>query len=502
MANRRSFSRIIVMPTKQIASSTLWQLSSQIVMAALSILTVKFVAIGLSKELAGNYNSAYGYLQLFGILADFGLYAVGVREMARAKDRASVLGALMIIRTGILLFSLALALLLVWLLPQWRGTPLPLSVSIAALVPLFTLLAGILRTVFQVHHRMQYVFAAEVTQRIITTGLVALFIIAGVRGSKDTGILYTFLFIGGVGACVLMLISFAAALRFEKIRWHIDRSIIASVLRQSIPFGAAFLCMALYRQFDVTMIALLRPDFEIQNAEYGFVLRMVEMGYVIPTFLLNSVLPTLSEHDDRGEDTRDLLGKTLIVLLLLGTIAALFCIFWSRPLVQLLTTDAYLSTRTKYGSDTALMLMGLPVFLNGLVQYGFYVLLNRGRSKPLVIMLGAAAIISLGMNAVLIPLYGYVGATITSNVIHVLLASTLMIAALRTMPAKLPAHALTKIFLFACVLGTGLWKTAPLLSSEIPTVFGLIAATIAMGIIMFIFRIHTVFLSTKTAGIS
>ena len=42
-------------------------------MASLSILTTKFVAIGLTKELAGNYNSAYGYLQLFGILADFGL---------------------------------------------------------------------------------------------------------------------------------------------------------------------------------------------------------------------------------------------------------------------------------------------------------------------------------------------------------------------------------------------------------------------------------------------
>ncbi len=497
MALWRSFSRIIVMPTKQIASSTLWQLGSQIVMAALSILTVKFVAIGLSKELAGNYNSAYGFLQLFGILADFGLYAVGVREMARAKDRSAVLGALMIIRSVILFLSLALALVLVWLLPQWRGTPLPLSVTIAALVPLFALLAGILRTVFQVHHRMQYVFIAEVTHRLITTGLITLFIIGGVRGSTDLRILYSFLLIGGIGAFVLLIISALAAGHFEKIQWNVDRKVMKSILRQSIPFGAAFLCMALYRQLDVTMIALLRPDFEIQNAEYGFVLRMVEMGYVIPTFLLNSVLPTLSERDGRGEDTRELLGKTLIVLLLLGVIAALFCIFWSRPLVQLLTTDAYLSTPEKFGSDTALMLMGLPVFLNGLVQYGFYVLLNRGRSKPLVIILGLAAILSIGLNFLFISSHGYIGATITSNIIHLLLAVTLMVAAQRTMPAKLSMQSLIKIFLFACVLGTGLWKVAPFLKSEIPTVMGLIAATIGMGIIMFLLRIHTIFLSKK-----
>ena len=310
-------------------------------MAALSILTVKFVAIGLSKELAGNYNSAYGFLQLFGILADFGLYAVGVREMARAKDRSMVLGALIIIRSVILILSLALALALIWLLPQWQGTPLPLSVSIAALVPFFTLLAGILRTVFQVHYKMQCVFVAEVTQRVITTGLIGLFIVVGIRTSDDTGILYSFLLIGGVGSFVLFLISLIAAGRMEHIRWNADRAVIISILRQSIPFGAAFLCMALYRQLDVTMIALLRPDFEIQNAEYGFVLRMVEMGYIIPTFLLNSVLPTLSERDGRGEGTAVLLGKTLMILLFLGTTAALFLLLYGllRFLIEYLRME-------------------------------------------------------------------------------------------------------------------------------------------------------------------
>ena len=482
------------MPTRQIASSTLWQLSSQIVMAALSILTVKFVAIGLTKELAGNYNSAYGFLQLFGILADFGLYAVGVREMARAKDRSMILGALIVIRSGILILSLTLALVLIWLLPQWQGTPLPLSVTIAALVPFFTLLAGILRTVFQVHYKMQVIFVAEVTQRIITTVLIGLFIVAGVRMSHNTGILYAFLLIGGLGAIVLFLISLNAARRFEHIRWNADRAVITSLLRQSIPFGAAFLCMALYRQLDVTMIALLRPDFEIQNAEYGFVLRMVEMGYVIPTFLLNSVLPTLSDKDERGEDTAVLLGKTLMILLLLGTIAGLFCVFWSRPLVQLLTTDAYLSTPGKYGSDTALMLMGLPVFLNGLVQYGFYVLLNRGRSKPLIVILGLGAVLSIGLNYTLIPLYGYIGATITSNIVHVLLAVALMIAALRTMPVKFPLSSFVKILFFAWVLGMGLWGFAPLLSNELSTVIGLSTATAGMAILIPLLGIHTMFL--------
>ena len=67
-------------------------------MALLSAVSAKFVAMALSQELAGHYNSVYSYLQIFAILADFGLYAVSVREVSAAKDKAKVLGALMTIR--------------------------------------------------------------------------------------------------------------------------------------------------------------------------------------------------------------------------------------------------------------------------------------------------------------------------------------------------------------------------------------------------------------------
>ena len=302
------------MSSKQIATSTLWQMGSQIVMAALSILTVKFVAIGLTQELAGNYNSAYGYLQLFGILADFGLYAVAVREVSKATDKEKVLGALLVLRTIILLLSLGAAILFVWVMPQWKGTPLPMSVMIASLVPFFTLLAGIIRTVFQVNYKMHFVFIAEVTQRILTTGLIGTFIILGVRQSTDVFHLHMMLLFGGIGAGFLFLVSLFYGGRFMHIRPTFDIEIIKRLLKLAAPFGLAYLCLAFYRQFDITLIALLREDFELQNAYYGFVVRMADMGFILPTFLLNSTLPILSERDAKGEDTSALLGKTFMMM--------------------------------------------------------------------------------------------------------------------------------------------------------------------------------------------
>jgi O-antigen/teichoic acid export membrane protein len=478
------------MPSKQIATSTLWQMASQITMAALSILTVKFVAIGLTKELAGSYNSAYGYLQLFGILADFGLYAVSVREVSKAKDKAKVLGALIVLRTIILMISLSAALLFVWFMPQWKGTPLPMSVLIASLVPFFTLLAGIIRTVFQVQYKMHYVFVAEVTQRVITTALIGSFIVLGVRQSTDLQHLHMMLFFGGVGAFVLFAISLFYGNRLMKIRPTIDRGLIKDLAKKAAPFGLAYLCLAFYRQFDITMIALLRPDFQLQNAYYGFVVRMADMAFLLPTFLLNSILPILSERDHKGEDTRALLGKTFIAILLIGVVAFLFAALWSRPLIALLTTPQYLSTAMRPGSDTALRLVSIPFLLNGVILYSFYVLLNRHVWKRLTLSLFFAAVVSLSLNFILIPIHGFVGAAYTSIVVHVLLAAMLLPQALKEMPMRLDRNLIRQLALFGLILGLGLSLFRPILVNELSTVIGLIAMTVLMGTLAWTLRLH------------
>jgi O-antigen/teichoic acid export membrane protein len=470
-------------PTRSIASSTLWQFASQLIMAALSVVTVKLVAIGLTKELAGIYNSSYGFLQIFGILADFGLYAVAVRELSRAEDRERVLGTLIVLRTIIMALSLGSALLIVWVVPAWHGTPLPLGVSIAAFVPAFTLLAGILRTVFQVEHRMQYVFIAEVIQRIVTVSAIAALVILGVRQSTDVWMCYAFLAIGGAGSLVLFVLSFISARKFLPIRPRWDAPLLRSTLRTAAPYGFAFLCVALYRQSDVGLIALLRPDYELQNASYGFVQRMMDMAYLLPTFLLNSTLPGLSA---RGGEERapTVLGKTLVIILAIGVVSFLFAALWSRPLMSLLTTPAYLSGDGQAGADTALKMLALPMFCNGIILFGFYVLLTRHAWKPLVACMSIGVIVALSLNLLLIPRWGFVGAATTSIVVHILLSLLLLPAGLWHQHVRMPSGAPLRLLLFSIALGFSLWMTAPLLTSDVRTVVGLMGAGLLLAFLV------------------
>lgn len=471
--------------TRAIASSTLWQFASQILMAALSIATVKFVAIGLTKELAGTYNSAYGYLQIFGILADFGLYAVAVREVSRAQEnRQQVLGALLVLRVLILAGSLGTALLLVWLLPMWRGDPLPTAVTIAAFVPAFTLLAGVIRTVFQVHYRMHYVFIAEVTQRIITVSLIGAFIAYGVRQSADIWVCYAFLAIGGIGSLWLLVLSLFFSRKLTPVRPCWDKKLLLLLLRKAAPYGVAFFCVALYRQFDVALIALLRPDYELQNAYYGFVQRMMDMAYILPTFLLNSTLPMLSEREARGEETSGLLGRTLLIVLIIGSISLLFAALWSRPLTDLLTTEAYLSQPGRAGSDTALLLLSLPMFCNGLILFGFYSMLTKHAWRPLVASMSVGVVLSLSLNVILIPQWGFVGAATTSILVHVVLACLLLPQALRRLPVRFLGRYWLQLASFVVLLGSLLWATQSLLVSGVHTAIGLVMmGVMALGLL-------------------
>jgi O-antigen/teichoic acid export membrane protein len=469
-----------IVTRRSITTATLWQIGSQVVMAGLSVVMVKLVTIGLSKELVGSYNSAYGFLQLFGIVADFGLYAIAVRELSKAQNKPKVFGTLLAVRLCILCCSLGLALTLAWSIPAWRGTPLPLGITIAALVPFFTLLAGIIRTVFQVHFAMHYVFIAEVLQRIITTGAIAGFILYGVEGSTDVTIYYWFLLIGGIGALWLLLTSYWFGKTLMPLRIHLNAKAMREVFSQAAPYGIAFFCMALYRQSDITLIALMHTDYEVQNAYYGVVLRMVEMGYVVPTFLLNSTLPVLSENRTFGRSNALLLGKTLSALLIIGSISLVFSLFWSRPLVALLTTENYLSTAHEAGSDTALQLMSIPIFLNGIIVYGFYTLLSMHNWKHLVQTLALGAVVSIALNVTLIPTYGFIGAGITSIVVHILVASILLVVTNTLAPPLLARTFIARWLAFTVLLGGFLWLTSNALISELHTVFGLFFALLVI----------------------
>ncbi len=481
------------MNSRKIAISTGWQIASQLTMAVLSTVAVKCVALGLTKELAGLYNSAYGYLQLFAILADFGLYAVAVRELSLSKDRRATLMALLVVRLGLVLLSLGTAIVIAWLVPSWKGTPLPLGITIASLVPAFTLLIGVLRSVFQIHYVMHYVFIAEVLQRIVTVALMLSLLYFFGYENTEASTYFWYLWVGAVSATVLVICSVISARKYELPSGKISLPVIKNLLQRALPYGIAFFFIALYRQFDLTLIALLRDDFEIQNAYYGFTMRITEMAYIIPTYLLNSTLPALCVGNTT-ESQRATAGKTLFSCILLGIIAALFSFFWARPIMALLTSTAYLSTPSSIGADTLLKFSSFSMLGNSLVLYAFYVLLTMHEWKILLRRMGAGVLLSLSLNLLLIPKFGALGAVWSGIIVNSLLAIILLWPSLKVLPITWSTVWTKKLCIFTAVLGLLIAISQIFLLDTFTTIIGSICITILLFSLSAILGLHKILL--------
>lgn len=469
------------MRLRLVATSTIWQILSQATTAALSIITVKIISLTLSQEMAGYYHSAYGTLQMFGILADFGLYAIAVRELSRSENKSSMLGAIFLLRTLLTVLSLGSALAIAWLIPAWQGTPLPLAVSIAALVPAFTLFAGVFRSQLQVQYRMHWSFVAEVAQRILTAGLTFVVFWQGVRLSTDPNILYIMLGIGGLGSLLLFIISFAAVRKSMPVKLTADVGTTMRLMKKSAPYGFAFLCLAVLRQIDIPLIAVLRDDFAIQNAYYGFTQRVMEMSYLLPTLFLNSLLPLLNGQEDN--DQKSIVTRAFIASLVLGVSLLFASLLWARPLLLLMTNEAYLSTATTIGSDTALRILSFGMLGNTLVLFGFYMLLAHHAWRMLVVTLTTGALLSLMANIILIPRFGFVGAALVSSIVQCLLGALLVLQTQATVRFSIPFSMIVRLLIYIALIAALLGLTEQWLTSSLRILVGIVAAGGLMALI-------------------
>jgi len=68
--------------TKKIAVNTGWQMVGKVVGTFLGLIAIAILTRYLGRDGYGQYTTIYAFLQLFGILADFGFYIVLVKMIS------------------------------------------------------------------------------------------------------------------------------------------------------------------------------------------------------------------------------------------------------------------------------------------------------------------------------------------------------------------------------------------------------------------------------------
>jgi len=186
------------------------------------------------------------------------------------------------------------------------------------------------------------------------------------------------------------------------------------------------------------------------------------------------LLPTLSKYWDQTDKVKVInyldYSNKLFLALAIPAAGGLFIL--SQPLLRIFSTAEYMV------GGTLVLLIAIGTILNGLYQINVYIILLIKQTKWLPLLIGIAGTINIGLNLVLIPASGILGAAISTVAAYSFLAIIVAI-----WERKIMGYRMDFVFLAKVIFGT-LLMIISLSFFQINSVMSILIAIIA-GITIF-----------------
>jgi O-antigen/teichoic acid export membrane protein len=381
---------------RRVAANTAAQVAGRAGILALAAVSIALITRYLGPSSYGRYALALSYIQLFGVLADVGLFTIVVREISKRPEQTSrLVGNAMTLRALVSLLVVALALGVSLLLPY---TPqVRVAILIAAVPFVLGLLSTSLVTVFQARLRMERAVIADVVGRAAALAAV------GVVVAADWGF-YAVVASAAVGAAVTLGLTAKLVRPLQAIRFAAEPAVWRMLIVSALPLGIALTINEIYFRADTLIISLYRSDREV--GLYALAWRVYELVALFPAVIMTSVFPLLSRYVEENEArARRLLQSASDVFWSLGLPLAAGGIVLAPGIVELAGGSGFADSAEPL---RLLLPAGALAYVNGLFGYALWLnvvslVLNLGLNFALVPSEGimAAAAVTLGCEIVI-----------------------------------------------------------------------------------------------------
>jgi O-antigen/teichoic acid export membrane protein len=384
---------------RRVASNTAVQLVGKGVVLAIGLASIAVITRYLGPDDYGKYTLALLYMQLFGVLADVGLFTTVVREISKNPERTEELvGNALVLRLLLAIGVIALAAGVSLLLPYEH------QVRVAILMAGAPLLIGMVNTTFvavlQSRLRMTRAVIGDVVGRFASLVLVLVFV------GLDLGF-YPILAAAAGGAAVTLAITWRLTRPLVNVRPQGDLATWRKLLVAAVPLGLALAINAVYFRADTLIISLYKPYSEV--GLYTLAYRVLELALVIGTVFLNTTFPLLSEAVTNDESrARRMIQSSSEVCVVLGAPLVAGGLALAPQIVDLAGGAKF------HGSAEPLRILlaaGALAWVNGV--FGFALIARERQASALWLNVTALAF-NVGLNFLLIPRYGIVAAAIVT----------------------------------------------------------------------------------------
>jgi O-antigen/teichoic acid export membrane protein len=390
---------------RRVASNTALQLLSKGAVLVMGAASITVLTRYLGPDRYGRYTFALLYMQLFGVLADVGLFTTAVREISKAPERADELVAnTLALRLLLSLVVIAAGAGISLLLPYRHDVRLAILLAGGPL--LFGMLTGSVEPVFQAQLRMGRAASAEVIGRAVALALAVLVAVL------DLGF-YAVIGAAAGGALATLIVTWALSRRLIKLRLRVQREVWRALLAASLPLGLALAINQVYVRADTLIISLSRPYTQV--GFYTLAYRILDLVLVFGTVFLNTTLPVTTRmlRDDPAR-ARRVIQVSTDVLALAGIPLAAGGLVLAPAIVHAAGGHRFAGAATPL---RLLLFAGALMWINGV--FGF-ALIARERQASALWLNVAGLVFNVVLNVILIPRYGIAAAasvTIASEVL-------------------------------------------------------------------------------------
>ncbi|MFW9835657.1 MAG: flippase [Candidatus Thorarchaeota archaeon] len=388
----KSFSRV--------ARNSLFVLAAKGIDIGTRIILVALIARYLGINLFGEFAFIMGLVSFLLPLTDFGVERIIVREITNQIERANeYMNSALMLRAALAIIMIG-SIVLVTQVLNWESRKI-LALYIASGSQVFISFGLIFLGVFRAFEEMHYQTILTLVHQSIKLVCVLLVII------YDLGFVFVFLAWAFADLIKMILQYLTVSMKFFKPFPSFNWSLCKKLLKESYPLGI----------FAVIAVASFRVDIFVLQYFHGAVAvslfevphRIIMQMQLLPASIVIALYPSLSRVASSARSAlKDVYEKAFKFLFLLSLPITIALVIWAREVIVVV-----------FGKDfgdaaVALSYLGWSICFLFLVSLTNFTLIAIGRQTMTTISVGVCFCVNLLLDLVLVPKYGYVGASVAT----------------------------------------------------------------------------------------
>jgi len=444
----------------------------------------------------GIYFSLFNLSYIFQIFLDLGIHNYGSQYLAKDSSRANQYLSNALASKGIMTMLFSLIIIVIgWILNyDMRMTQILWLVSINQIFISFIFFFR--SSLAALGHYRSNSFISVIDKILMIAGFSYLLFVSNT--CRDDFSLYHFIGMRMVTYILTTIISLFLLLRIGKITLQFISNLdeIKALIKKSLPFAILVVFMGLCNRTDAVMLERLVDDGGLQSGIYAAAYRiyyaMNTLGFLFSMLLLPMFSNLIITDKKELQQLVDLSLKGILAI----SIGAVSVVFVARTFIMELL---YKSDASIYGTEI-LVLLAFTFILTCIIYILGTLLTAYARLKYLNYVFIVATIINVGINMLMIPTHGALGAAWATLVTEIIVVIAQYWICYRIVDLRLTSNTFLQITGFLILIITiGLFIDSYLTNDILIKTALMLTATIAVTLVTKMIDFKTLLSLVKSA---